>query len=415
MSNNPFTSETFSSIWSDHFAPSTDAIRFDFFKNLLFTKHNTLPLYINYGKTHTKGISYELENSQIAEIEGKVLLIYDVPSYFELAELPKTRIKRYTSKQYPGFLINLAPYKELNEFMTDTFNKSSRYKLTKYKRKLETCFDIKYKMFHGHMTKSEYNSIFCKFNQLLTKRFDDKRITNNNLNKAEWDFYFEVAYPMILEKRAGLFVIYNADQPIGVTLCYFSGEILFDAITVFDIDYAKFHLGSTTLLKLVEWGIENKLDVFDFSKGYFDYKKRWASKQYDFEYHILYDSHSIKSKTLALGIKTFYDFKQFLRDKHVNEKLHKFTFILRKSKAPKRPKATYTFSEVDSVLQKEELVEINWEVASNGHLKAPVFDFLYLNNESLKNLKVYKPINGIGQFLFQGEDKGITVRMTIDE
>ena len=63
----------------------------------------------------------------------------------------------------------------------------------------------------------------------------------------------------------------------------FSEDTLFDAITVFDIDYSKFHLGSITIMKLIEWCIENEIKILDFSKGYFEYKRRWCTKIYDFE------------------------------------------------------------------------------------------------------------------------------------
>ena len=412
MINNPFASDIFTSIWSKHFNKSAHGIRYAFVRDLQFVKHKLLPIYFNYGKTHTKGISYTIDGTDVSDIKGKVLLVYDVPSFFNLPEVTQNRIKTHKVKQYPGFLTNLEPYKDLNEFMVGTFKKSSRSKLKRYKRKLETCFDIHYKMFHGEISKDEYDFIFESFNKLLKKRFDDKQETNNNLEKQEWDFYFEVAYPMILDKKAGLNVIYNGTQPIGITLVYFSDEILFNAITVFDIDYAKFHVGSTTIMKLVEWSIEQKLKILDFSKGYFDYKKRWASNEYDFEYHILYDSKSPIAKLLAFAIKTFFEFKQFLRDKNVNEKLHKLTFWLRKKNKHVKLKPTYEFFEIAKDLQKEELVEINWGISENGFLKTSIFNFLYLNNESQKDLKIYKLTNDNSQFLFLGKEKKVTVKMS---
>ena len=404
MIENPFTSKTFSSIWAKHFSPSLESKKFGFLTNLVFAKHKYLPLYLNFGKTHTKGISYSIENDNVDEIKGKILLIYDVPLFFNIPDLSNSRIKRYRTKQYPGFLINLEPYSDLNAYMAGTFKKSSRYKLNKYKRKLESCFDIRYKMFRGEMDRDEYVFIFNRFNQLLTKRFDDKQITNNNLDKAEWDFYFEVAYPMLIEGKAGLFVIYNEDQPIGVTLCYFSDEIVFDAITVFDIDYAKFHLGSATIMKLVEWSIEHDYKIFDFSKGYFDYKKRWASKEYNFEYHVLYDAQSIMAKTLAFGIKSFFDFKQFLRDKHVNDKLHELTYKLKNKSNNIEPITKLEFSEPDRVYNKEELTELNYKSAGNQQIKNICFEFLYLNNESQKDLKIFKINDKDNQFLIFGKE-----------
>ena len=53
-------------------------------------------------------------------------------------------------------------------------------------------------------------------------------------------FYRDVALPMILEKKASLFVVYEDSNPIALRLNYFSENTLFHAITTFDIDYSKF-------------------------------------------------------------------------------------------------------------------------------------------------------------------------------
>ena len=415
MKNNPFTSDIFTSIWSKHFNQSLLGIRFSFVKNLQFLKQRFLPIYVNYGKTHTKGINYTIDDTGVRDLKGKVVLIYDIPTFFNLTETTQDRIKTYKIKQYPGFLINLESFKDLNEYMAATFKKSSRYKLKKYKNKLETCFDINYKMFYGEMSKEEYDFVFEAFKNLLIKRFNAKQESNNNLEKQEWDFYYEVAYPMILEKKAGLFVIYNGTQPIGVTLVYFSEDILFDAITVFDIDYSKFHLGSVTIMKLIAWSIEQKLKLFDFSKGYFDYKKRWATKQYDFEYHILYDSKSLIAKLIAIFIKIYFETKQFLRDKKVNEKLHEITFLLRNKNSSRRLKPTYEFFEVEEDYLEEELIEVNLGIDENDFLRALVFDFLYLNNEALKNLQLFKVIAKNSDYLLKGKSKNLVVHLkTLD-
>lgn len=402
MKDNPFTSDIFTTIWLKHFNKSAQGFRFSFVRDLLFVKHKLLPIYSNYGKTHTKGISYALNSSSFQDLKGKVLLIYDVPTYFDLTETTQSRIKKYKIKQYPGFLINLEPFNGLNEFMVGTFKKSSRYKLKKYKNKLETCFEINYKMFYGEISKKEYDFVFEAFKNLLTKRFSDKQESNNNLEKHEWDFYYEVAYPMIMGKKAGLFVIYNGSKPIGITLNYFSEDILFDAITVFDIDYAKFHLGSVTIMKLIEWSIEQKIKVFDFSKGYFDYKKRWSTKEYDFEYHIYYDSASVKSRGIAFILKNYFRMKQYLRDQKVNEKLHQLTFALKNKSAEKSVKSKYKFSEVEKEHNVEELTPIDWNTVDNYFLKTIVFDFLYLNSELLKNTSLYEIDHEQKQYLLVG-------------
>ncbi len=340
---NPFVSTTFTSIWLKHFHRGKPWTSFDFIPDLSFIKHSLFPLYANVGKTHTKGVSYTLSDEQ--DYKKKAFLIYDVPSYFKPPSRSMNGLGINRIKQYPGFLIEIDRFIDFEDYITSTFNKSSRYKLKKYLKRFEMCFDIKYHMYHGEITTEEYNFIFDHFKALLEKRFLDKGTTNNNLDSKEWNFYKEVAYPMILEKKASLFVIYNQDKPIGVTLSYFSDTILFDAITVFDIDYAKFNLGSITVMKLIEWCIGHQIKTMDFSKGYFDYKKRWATKTYDFEYHVYYDESSLLAKTIAHMVCSFYKLKQYLRDKKLNEKMHRIIFKLRNKQKQSPTDRVYVFSE----------------------------------------------------------------------
>ena len=277
---NPFLSDSFKSIWLKHFTSRNTSVKtFKYISDLQFVKHKKWPLYINVGETLTKGIDYSLKPDEDSDLKNDTLLIYDVPTYFNI-DTPKlgSQVKLLKSRQYPGFLIETGLYKSLSEYMSANFSKNSRNKNNKYKRRLEASFNISYKMFFGEITKDEYDFIFEEFKLLLEKRFAEKQVSNNNLNSEEWNFYYEVAYTLILEKKASIYVIYDNNQPIGVTLSYFSEDTLFDAITVFDIDYFKFHLGSVTIMKLIEWCVENHIKILDFSKGYFEYKRRWCTK-----------------------------------------------------------------------------------------------------------------------------------------
>ncbi len=390
MLNNPFLSETFTAIWRKHFAAEKSERVFGFLPSLGFTKNRFLPLYTNIGKTFTKGISYRLTTENSNDHKKKAFLIYDVPGYFEVStDTHGTALGLYRSTQYPGFLIDLKDFKTTNDFLATAFSKSSRYKLKKYKKRFDASFDVRYVMYRGKMSREAYDDIFRSFRELLEKRFDDKQITNNNLDPREWPFYHEVTYPMLLENKASLFVIYNGETPIGVTLNFFSEDILFDAITVFDIDYAKFHLGSTTILGLLEWCLENNIKIFDFSKGYFDYKTRWATVTYDFEYHIYYDTQSLRAKNIAFLLKKFFDLKQWLRDKNVNDQLHRITYRF-KNKSPKPLQNTsYTFAEMGDGEPIDTAHKIALDSAENRHVRLLVFEYLYLNDGHYHDIQVY--------------------------
>jgi hypothetical protein len=267
-------------------------------------------------------------------------------------------------------------------------------------------------MYYGAIDPDQYRTIFVYFKQLLEKRFLDKGTTNNNLDPKEWNFYTEVAYPMILEKKASLFVIYNGDTPIGVTLNYFSDTIVFDAITVFDIDYEKFHLGSVTIMKLIEWSINQKFKYFDFSKGYFDYKKRWATKEYYFEYHLYYDKSSIISIVLGNTIALYFNLKQYFRDKNLNAKIHKLTFWFRNLQVKKNERERYLSIPIEGEMNLEKFIEINRDSDEWQDLKSNIFEFLYLNNSSEKDLKVKKSTLDKNRFVLECKDKRVILTMS---
>lgn len=389
IQHNPFLSPTFTAIWSKHFAFEETVRTVDFLPGLKFTKYKSLPLYTNVGQTFTKGIDYTLDLENSKDFKNKALLIYDVPGYFEVDTQTDASLGLYRSRQYPGFLIDLEPFKDLNGYLATSFSKSSRYKLKKYKKRFEASFDVRYVMYRGEMARDTYETVFDSFRHLLEKRFDDKQITNNNLDPKEWQFYYEVTYPMLLEGGASLFVIYNGNTPIGVTLNFFSEDILFDAITVFDIDYAKFHLGSITIMALLEWCLANDLKTFDFSKGFFDYKTRWSTRAYDFEYHIFYDTKSIRAKIIALFLKKFFDLKQELRQKNINEKIHRLTYRFKNKAAKPVENKSYTFTEITDDVTLDTATQLAPEKPENQDLRLLIFEYLYLNEGQYSDIKAY--------------------------
>ncbi|MGB5317966.1 GNAT family N-acetyltransferase [Eudoraea sp.] len=404
MNNNPFTSDMFIRIWSKHFDKNNTGIHFSFVKNLLFLKHKFLPIYFNYGKTHTKGIYYFVDHHCNLDLKGKVLLIYDVPTYFDInPEFKPNTLKLHKIRQYPGYLINLESFKDYSEYINGRFKGKSRNKLKRDKRRLENSFDIEYKIYYGDISKEEYDFIFGFFKMLLEKRFNEKGIYNNNLNPEEWDFYYEVAYPMIQDKKACLFVVKEKNNPICIMLNFLSHNSLYQFMMGFDIDYSKYNAGTTSIIKLLEWCGEKELNILDFSKGYYPFKKRWGNLEYRFEYHIIYDSRSIRSFCMAFCLKYFFTLKQSLREKNINEILHKFRF---RSKNKKEINSqSYEFLDIDGTIEKESLKLIDFQSAEEQHLKPIVLDFLYYNAETLKNIKVYKILDKMSRYLIVGENK----------
>ncbi|MEC3908032.1 GNAT family N-acetyltransferase [Tamlana sp. 2201CG12-4] len=334
MKGNPFLSETFKTIWLNHFNCNKAYFIFGIIPKLEFVKNKYLPVFYNIGKTNTKGISYDLSEAvDDKDCKGRVFIIYDVANHTKMNTISnQANLKSRKIVQYPGFRCMLNKYNSLDAYMSDALSRKSRYKFRSYRKKIENAFGARYKVYFGEISNEDYKFIFSYFKTLLKKRFFKKKTVNNNLTFKEWEFYKEVTLPMIRKKEAALFVMYDKGKPIAITLTNFSENIMYDVIRVFDIDYARYRPGTIGIMKQLEWCIEHKLRALDFAKGYFEYKKRWANQIYWLEYHIYYDKKSFLSCTLALIYSKFYDLKLFLRRHDLINFAHKLSFIKNKKK-----------------------------------------------------------------------------------
>ncbi len=399
--NSPFATNTFQDIWKKHFIPNKPIIKYKFIDGVTFYKRN-FPLFFNVGKNLTKGNTYKIND--VEDYRNKTFVIYDVLPHLnkQQNDLSK-KIGILKSTQYSGFSINLEQFNDIEDYILNKFSKNTRMKMRKFNRRLNECFDISTKMFFGHIDKPEYDKIFEDFMVLLRKRYYEKEVSYNNMQPSEWGFYKEVAYPLILEKKASLFVIYNKETPIAITYNYHTEDTLIDAITVFDIDYSKFNIGYINNLKLLNWCFENNLKSLDFSKGYFDYKKRMCTLEYAFEYHIIFDKYSIFSRIMAYSYHTFFEFKAFLRRKNLNSKFHKLTYFV-KSRSQTKTKKKVEITKLDRLPSSSHLIRININDDTNySFLSKYVNNFLYLVVKPYIETDSFKVINADNVYILSSD------------
>lgn len=407
MKNNPFVSKTFVSVWSKHFNASSRNFNFKFLENIAFVKNGILPLYYNVGKNITNGMFYSL-NAKEEDFMGKAFLMHDVPSYFSVASSLGSRLKRFKVKQYKGFLAELNDFDTYDAFAKKQFKSNTRYKFRRNQERLEACFDIKYTIYYEEIEKEEYATVMKGFKALLTKRFNELQKDNDILDT--WDYYYDLIYEMILEKRALLIAIYNEDEPIGVSLSFLSETTMFYAITSFDTDYYRFNLGHTTIIKLIQWCFKNGFTVYDFSKGEYEYKNRWTNREYTYENHVLFDSKSVVASLVARFVKYKYELKQYLRDKNVNEKYVKLKFLWKGKKSKVAPRLQYDVIKLDVKKEVKGMQLIDLKSKTYSFLKAMVYDELYRKPEPISQLSVYKRIDSSnGLYYVVGEENNFEI------
>jgi len=406
--NNPFTSQTFVKIWMKHFGGSNSVIVFDNLKEVKFYKPKYLPFYINVGKNLTKGIGYNYEGDS-PSLKGKALLIYDVPEYFDIKPLKSKRYKLKKIFQYRGFLMNISDFENTEQYIKKQFSSKNRREFRSNERRLNICFDISYKFYHGDISKTDYDFVFKHFYRLLNIRFSGKNINYHHLNPKKWDYYKALVYPLIQEKKASLLVVYDSGIPIGITLNFHSDKILFETITVFDIDYYKFSIGKQSILKLLDWCFENNYEISDFSKGKFDYKYKWSNLVYDFHYHIIYDSFSLWSRFVAKLLESFFKLKLFLRTHHFNVLYRKFLYKVGESPQKTEIKQRYKVQKLEAFELDSSYQKIDLKSQKYSFLKHPIYTYLFAKPEPIENIKVYENLNSEKKFVMIGENQQLLI------
>ena len=392
MSKNPFLSKSFVEIWSKHFNGSTIPNRFQFIRDIVFVKANTLDYYINVGKNLTNGIPYHLLDDQYDDYKGKAFLIRDLPEYLVIGKPRGKRLKVKKVSQYEGYLTRIDHYDSLEHYLKTIYRSNTRSKLRRNMSRLETCFEVEYIMYYGDISSNEFKYVFDTFYNLLEKRYQDKNEPCGELEPKLWNYYCELAFQMIHEKTASLFVIYCDGRPIGVTFSYHFESYLMEALTVFDIDFYRFNIGHTTILKMLEWSFNNGITTFDYTQGDFEYKKRWSDTTYETFYHVLYDSKSIKKVLLANGLVSYFRLKRFFRDQKFNEKYHQMKHqILHKNRQKRVARDNFSIELIpDEQFNFDKLESVELYGNHFDSQRRVLFDFLYMNPESVKQLKVYK-------------------------
>ncbi|MDO6491483.1 MULTISPECIES: GNAT family N-acetyltransferase [unclassified Cellulophaga] len=407
----PFYNKVFINNWLNFFNETQKS----FFKSVTpipFSKNKTFGYYFNIGKNITNGQLYNINENE-DDYKKSVFLIYDVLS--DRHQQYRTKNKGFVVKkvsQYQGFMSFLGDYDNFDEYFNNQFSSKSRYNIRKNYRILESNFNVSFKVFKGAIDKSEYDFIFEKLIELIKKRFYSLGKDNNIVNLR--DYYYSLCYELILENKASFNVLYVDEDPIAISMSFLSDKELFFAITTFDIDYRRYNLGHILIFNMMKWCYQNDILIFDYSKGEYDYKKRWSNKSYSFENHIIYDSKSFKSRLIGGYLYNYFVFKQFLRDKKVNTLYSKAKFMFKKEEMKL---TNLSFKRLNNFSLSSE----NYEKIERGstkkiiklkNIKGAVNDVLYSNPVGIDNIDLFKSkVSEV--YLLKIEEKYFSINLSI--
>ncbi len=322
-----------------------------------------------------------------------------VPNYFktDFSNRETFRIKRY--KSVNGYAICLDDYSNVDAYLRNTFQNKGK-PIKRALTRLQNCFEITYKMYHGEIDRENYNFIFGLLKKMIEKRFRQRNEKSHNL--AHWDSLFKTGHNLINEKKASLFVIYNGDNPIEISFNYHYNKILFSYLSSYDIDYYKFSLGQIEIYKQLEWCFQNEYSYFEMGWGDLDYKRRWSNTIYTFEHHLIFQKKSILAFLFAVleGNKT--KLIAYLLAKKVNVHYKKIKGLFKRKETAHQdvPKVKLEKIEDGNIVDGES--PIAFPDVSISFLNAPFNSFLYATQEYYTNVQLYNPIEN--EYIIQGEE-----------
>lgn len=280
-------------------------------------ENNIIPFYDNLLTNKLTGqkinVPYDLT---IPKNKINSYTVADIPDFINVVLKEKSdHIKVKKIQQYKGYLIDLTKFKNAEDLLIQTLSRNPRKNFRSKKRKLESNHDIDYSFQYGEIDKDYYDYLFEICYKLMEERFHEKKIYNRNLIK--WKYYHNLFYPLILDKKASIFVISDQEKPITITLNFHVSDIVFSHIQIYDLDYSRYSMGDIAIFKNIEWCYRNDINIWDFSKGATDNKLRWSNHIYQFDYNMFYNSKSLISAFKAKTISLKLVIKQLLRDRGV--------------------------------------------------------------------------------------------------
>ncbi|AKA36062.1 GNAT family N-acetyltransferase [Flagellimonas lutaonensis] len=340
---------------------------------------------------------------------NKIYLFTEVPDYltFHLHDELKN-FSRKSWKVNDGFLANLAQYQNIDDYLKNHFGKSSRSKIRRYLKRLDTCIEPTYHIYYGEIDEKEYHRLFDFLKKFMMRRFAQKNEENIDLPLLEE--YRELLFPMIQKKRAAIFVIYHGKKPIDISTSVINGNVLGTSIGSYDIDYDSFSLGTIDLYKHVEWCFDQGFEILDLGRGDYHYKRKWVDEKYVFYKHLIYDSSRLKYRALAFFKKTYghgiYNTINFLkkikvqylwgiyfrfRYKHFQKNLH--------VELHKKFVALNDFEQPDW----GSLMNIDPWDPKNSWIVKPINDFIYKTHQKFSEIKVLASKKNAREFYLKGK------------
>lgn len=372
----------------------------------LFEKREIPDVYQKISYADSNKNLYETNtDEQIEQLKHHIYTVALIPDYFNLVLKEENMFVNKTYYQNNlGYAIRIKDIVNVDSYLKSQFKANSKV-VKRSLTRLETCFNINYKIVHGSITKEEYDFLMSSLKEMLIRRFAQRNDENQKLK--EWDIIVKNTFDQIIRKEASLFIIYDEKKPIDISLNYHFDKIIFSAISSYDIDYHKFGVGHVEMIKLLEWCIKDQYEFLELGYGDLEYKRRWCNHIYQFKYQVVYNQQSLIIPMMARMELYKLSIKEYLKEKKFNlffSKLRERLSMGRGHQAYAEPDITYEKIDVSKSENFKSLFEIDPNIESNHFLRKPLYEFLYTSQEHKNDTSVYKLSELNNSYLFKAKN-----------
>lgn len=382
--------------------------KLDFLDDLLLKEQMSM-IYSRVTNAFSSTLLVEDSLQKIGEKD--IFIIKDVPGYLHTRIHPSHKVKK--ASMYHGYSINLGKYENFEAYLVKRLSSKRRSNHRAFKKRLELCFSVQYKMYFGPMEKKEYDYLFDQLRLMIKRRFTLKQMKHSGWEKM--DNYHKIIYPKILEKKASIFAIYHDSKPISISINLIEEDIYSGFMMAFDVDFSKFYPGFINIQKQVEWCFENKFQLFDMMKGDLAYKNIFADEIYYYQCQIVFPSKkqisSIVAKFLALKVELYYNSLHLLKKLNLHlvyRRLKISIYGLLNKKVLANVQQEFRVKNIPNINSISKLVKISIEDDSYTYLRKPIYDFMYTSFENINDIEVFESVAGIS-YLVKGKKNNILI------
>ena len=378
----------------------------------LFEKRKVPPTYTSVDNKRT-GEPYT--NKAITPVKSLLSDITEVKCIPEfLTPLPhfnQNRIKTLKIKRIQGFYIDLSNCSSVADYLNEHLSSKQRARLRSQLKRLENCFDITYEVYYGQIEKEHYDNLFDTMELFIKKRFDQRGEPFDPT--VDLAAIKERCYSMINNKMASFHVIYNGNVPIDICLNYHFQDVVNHSIRSYDIDYAKFGLGNSDIIKQLDWCLQNNFRVFDFMWGDLPYKHFWSNKIYLYEHHMFYNPKSVTDRLIVATKTRLYRLKDRLNSKRAKAKnkgiFHSKDHVQKTNFKEIAKIEEINYKHATNALKEFNCSKINIDLRPHSWLRPFVYNFQHRHVEHSKNISVHQLIDKPATYIVIGNKNALKI------